>query len=1368
MTNAANTWGGTVAFTGANVGLVVGGPLALAASSASGTLSLSGTGAITQTGALTVAGTSSLVTSGNLNLDNTANDFGGAVTYNGLSVSLADANDLLIQVGISSENSSLVAQGDITENDYLSIGGWTFLTAGGDINLGTSNTLVGRVKFTGDNVTIRNTVNQLALGNSTALGNLNLTAPSLLSAGTLVANGKATLTLDGPMVAGKIQAAGLDISGATTINQTEGWTVSGPASMVGTGAVVVDHAANDFGDTYIQGTVIVLADANNLVLTGARATNNINLFVGGTLSQTGPMVTGGAVNAQAGGDLLLDLAANRITGPVSLSGANIRLADSTGLVLGRVAATGNLAVDTSPGNGNITQTGPLSVANGSATFNAGTGDIVLTNSQNELGDNGAVAFTARNISYSDVDDVLLGAVAAAGSLLVNAGGDITQNAAINASASGFETTGDIRLTGAGNSFGTLSGRAKNIAFTSSGAMALEGVYARGNLTLNAGGAVTQTGPVQGVATGGALTTINAGVFPVTLNDRLNDFITLTVVSSGLEVADANGLELSGSAIGGNLKMVSGLQTGLTNNQVAGTTTIDAATDILGGGNRFGGTASLGAGRYLWLNGAASSFAGSTYLNGTWVDVKAAGDILLNAGNASILLQLNATGSITQDPAGDYINVSGNSILTAGGDITFTDPKNVFVGDIQATAKNITLTNAGPILLNTTKATGDLTLVAPAGVDQVNPVTVGGTTRILAAGDSVSLTHAGNSLPILAIEADTASVATAGNLKLASATSGSLTLTTGGAVSQGAGITVDQLKVVTGTEARRANLTLSQVSNRLRVVEFAGGAVNIANSASLTLGQSFANGLTLTTQGDLDQSGRLFVTGPLSINANGGDVLLPIINRLSQVAITGADHVTLADEDGLVLTGLSATGPVAIQAAGPVTSSASLTAQGGFNIAARGASVLSGPLAGAGGLVFDGGTTDSLTLSGSNSLTGTTKVFGGTLVVTGNLGQSSVELVTDATLKGTGTVGGIVAALGTVQPGMSPGILTSTGGLNLPAGAVYRVQMEGLTRGTGYSSTTVTGPVAITGAVLDLVTATSLDPQITSKFLIIENDGTDVVAGNFFNLPEGATTTRGGVTFQISYVGGDGNDVVLTAVRDVPPPSGPQVAAPFSLAAGSTVASLGDGRIAIWSATGEYQALYPFPGYTGPLNVSTVNRAGGQNADTVVVAVAGRSAPHVLTIDSATGRVASSVYAFDPKFLGGVTVAGGITRINGEITSVLLCGAGSGSEPSVSVFDAVTGESKGAFYAFSTQYKGGVRVALSEAGADGVSSAIVGSTINSHVVAFDLNNYYDSILSFYTFPDTLTPNGVYVASGDMDGDGKNDVVVGAGQGASSPQ
>ena len=229
-----------------------------------------------------------------------------------------------------------------------------------------------------------------------------------------------------------------------------------------------------------------------------------------------------------------------------------------------------------------------------------------------------------------------------------------------------------------------------------------------------------------------------------------------------------------------------------------------------------------------------------------------------------------------------------------------------------------------------------------------------------------------------------------------------------------------------------------------------------------------------------------------------------------------------------------------------------------------------------------------------------------------------------------------------------------------------------------------------------------------------------------------------------------------------------LAAPFSLAAGSTVASLGDGKIGIWSATGDYQAISPFPGYTGTLNVNTVNRADGQNADSIVVAVAGRGSPHVLTIDSATGRVTSSFYAFAPGFLGGVTVAGGVTRIGGEITAVILCGAGSGSSPSVSVFNAVTSQPMGAFYAYSNQYLCGVRVALSEAGADGTSFAVIGSTINSHVVAFDLNDYYNPILSFNAFHDNLTPQGIYVASGDLNDDGLNEMVVGAGRGTASPQ
>ena len=50
------------------------------------------------------------------------------------------------------------------------------------------------------------------------------------------------------------------------------------------------------------------------------------------------------------------------------------------------------------------------------------------------------------------------------------------------------------------------------------------------------------------------------------------------------------------------------------------------------------------------------------------------------------------------------------------------------------------------------------------------------------------------------------------------------------------------------------------------------------------------------------------------------------------------------------------------------------------------------------------------------------------------------------------------------------------------------------------------------------------------FTIIDNKGIHPVEGTFKDLPEGAEITAGGVTFKISYVGGDGNDVVLTALK----------------------------------------------------------------------------------------------------------------------------------------------------------------------------------------------------------------------------------------------
>ena len=76
-------------------------------------------------------------------------------------------------------------------------------------------------------------------------------------------------------------------------------------------------------------------------------------------------------------------------------------------------------------------------------------------------------------------------------------------------------------------------------------------------------------------------------------------------------------------------------------------------------------------------------------------------------------------------------------------------------------------------------------------------------------------------------------------------------------------------------------------------------------------------------------------------------------------------------------------------------------------------------------------------------------------------------------------------------------------------------------------------VGLVNGRLDL---TYLEGGVIKKgdtFTIIDNKGPHPIEGNamFKDLPEGAEVTVGGAIFKISYVGGDGNDVVLTALND---------------------------------------------------------------------------------------------------------------------------------------------------------------------------------------------------------------------------------------------
>lgn len=139
----------------------------------------------------------------------------------------------------------------------------------------------------------------------------------------------------------------------------------------------------------------------------------------------------------------------------------------------------------------------------------------------------------------------------------------------------------------------------------------------------------------------------------------------------------------------------------------------------------------------------------------------------------------------------------------------------------------------------------------------------------------------------------------------------------------------------------------------------------------------------------------------------------------------------------------------------------------------------------------------------------------------------------------GSLGGQGGALGSVsvQSGgvILPGgdgveitdrtVLFTTGALTLAAGATLKIDLEGRTAGVLYDQLAV--PTASLAGSLEVSLVGAFTPQPGDVFHILTVANT--LTGTFADLPQGALVEQfGGIDLRISYSGGDGNDVTLTA------------------------------------------------------------------------------------------------------------------------------------------------------------------------------------------------------------------------------------------------
>ena len=196
------------------------------------------------------------------------------------------------------------------------------------------------------------------------------------------------------------------------------------------------------------------------------------------------------------------------------------------------------------------------------------------------------------------------------------------------------------------------------------------------------------------------------------------------------------------------------------------------------------------------------------------------------------------------------------------------------------------------------------------------------------------------------------------------------------------------------------------------------------------------------------------------------------------------------------------------------------------------------------IIKDGSGT--LTITGNNTYSGGTTVNSGTLLVNGrgDLGTGSVTVNNSGTIGGDSTSAIIsrgsfddarnrltVAAGGNLAPGNGGNntAVITLHALTLEPASNFRIDINGTSPGTGYDRLVLTGAgnnrYVITNSNLVVSVGTTL--SVGQTFLIGLRTAGGSIRGEFAQ--GNSVVGSDGTVFSVSYIGGDGNDIVLTVI-----------------------------------------------------------------------------------------------------------------------------------------------------------------------------------------------------------------------------------------------
>lgn len=177
-------------------------------------------------------------------------------------------------------------------------------------------------------------------------------------------------------------------------------------------------------------------------------------------------------------------------------------------------------------------------------------------------------------------------------------------------------------------------------------------------------------------------------------------------------------------------------------------------------------------------------------------------------------------------------------------------------------------------------------------------------------------------------------------------------------------------------------------------------------------------------------------------------------------------------------------------------------------------------------------------------------------------------------------------------------------------------------------------------------------------------------------------------------------------------------------------------------------------YVDGMSISVAD-LGTDNQSEIIIANGPGMEPRVF-IYTQDGLLLTSFLAYAPTFGKGVHLATG--DLNGDGQNEIVTGTGLGGGPHVRIFDSNGVASKTSFFAYDKSFRGGVFVTVGDLDGDGKSEIITGSGIEGVPMVRIFSGEGVFISEFLAF-DEKDLSGVTVGTADVDGDGKLEILTG---------